>query len=120
MQREEQSRMFDITGRVALVTGGRRGLGLAMSEGLAAAGAKLACIGTADECEELQKRVEPLRDGAGLLPGRPGRPIATAGAGRSRRRALRPARHPGQLRRHPVSPAGRRFRPGHVGTRSSA
>ena len=52
--------LFDISGRVALVTGGRRGLGLAMSEGLAAAGAKLACIGTAAECDELRSRVEPL------------------------------------------------------------
>ena len=50
--------LFDISGRVALVTGGRRGLGLAMSEGLAAAGAKLACIDIADECDELRKRVE--------------------------------------------------------------
>jgi len=31
--------LFDISGRVAVVTGGRRGLGLAMSEGLASAGA---------------------------------------------------------------------------------
>ena len=45
---------------MALVTGGRRGLGLAMSEGLAAAGAKLACVGAADDCDELRKRVEPL------------------------------------------------------------
>jgi 2-dehydro-3-deoxy-D-gluconate 5-dehydrogenase len=52
--------LFDISGRVALVTGGRRGLGLAMSEGLAAAGAKLACIGAADNCDELKRRVEPL------------------------------------------------------------
>ncbi len=57
MQREEQSRMFDIAGKVALVTGGRRGLGLAMSEGLAAAGAELACVGTAEECDELRRRV---------------------------------------------------------------
>ena len=52
--------LFDISGRVALVTGGRRGLGLAMSEGLASAGAKLACIDIADECDELQKRIEPF------------------------------------------------------------
>ena len=51
------SNLFDISGRVALVTGGRRGLGPAMSAGLAAAGAKLACIGTADQCDELRNRV---------------------------------------------------------------
>jgi 2-deoxy-D-gluconate 3-dehydrogenase len=54
------SNLFDIRGRVALVTGGRRGLGLALSEGLAAAGAKLACIGNADECHELRNRMESL------------------------------------------------------------
>jgi 2-dehydro-3-deoxy-D-gluconate 5-dehydrogenase len=55
-----QNNLLDISGRVALVTGGRRGLGLAMSEGLAAAGAKLACVGAAAECKELQKRTEAL------------------------------------------------------------
>jgi 2-deoxy-D-gluconate 3-dehydrogenase len=47
--------LFDISGRVALITGGRRGLGLAMSEGLAAAGAKLACIDIADDYDQLRK-----------------------------------------------------------------
>jgi len=50
--------LFDISGRVAVVTGGRRGLGLAMSEGLASAGAKLACIDIADQCDELRKMAE--------------------------------------------------------------
>jgi 2-deoxy-D-gluconate 3-dehydrogenase len=52
--------LFDISGRVAMVTGGRRGLGLAMCEGLASAGAKLACIGSAPDCDELRKKVAPL------------------------------------------------------------
>jgi 2-deoxy-D-gluconate 3-dehydrogenase len=50
--------LFNISGRVALVTGGRRGLGLALSEGLAAGGAKLACAAIADECDELRTRVK--------------------------------------------------------------
>src|SRR6476659_5787816 len=33
--------LFDLTGRVAIVTGGSRGLGLEMAEGLAEAGAAL-------------------------------------------------------------------------------
>jgi 2-deoxy-D-gluconate 3-dehydrogenase len=60
MIRSTTNNLFDISGRVALITGGRRGLGLAMSEGLAAAGAKLACIDIADECDELRNRVESL------------------------------------------------------------
>ena len=37
--RADLDAMFDLSGRVALVTGGSRGLGLAISSGLAAAGA---------------------------------------------------------------------------------
>jgi 2-dehydro-3-deoxy-D-gluconate 5-dehydrogenase len=58
-QNESRASLFDLSGRVALVTGGRRGLGLAMSEGLAAAGVKLACVGTGADFSELQRRVEP-------------------------------------------------------------
>ncbi len=56
--KEAHTRLFDVFGRVALVNGGCRGLGLAMSEGLATAGAKLACIDIADECDELRNSVE--------------------------------------------------------------
>ena len=38
--------LFDLTGRTALVTGSSRGLGRAMAEGLAAAGARILVNGT--------------------------------------------------------------------------
>ncbi|MDB5302517.1 MAG: 2-deoxy-D-gluconate 3-dehydrogenase, partial [Phycisphaerales bacterium] len=37
-------KLFDLTARVALVTGGSRGLGLAMAEGLASAGADVMIV----------------------------------------------------------------------------
>jgi NAD(P)-dependent dehydrogenase (short-subunit alcohol dehydrogenase family) len=40
---------FDLTGKVALITGGNGGIGLGMAEGLAAAGAKVAIWGTKPE-----------------------------------------------------------------------
>src|SRR5437763_16232471 len=36
---------FDLTGRVAIVTGGNGGIGLGMAEGLAAAGATVVLVG---------------------------------------------------------------------------
>jgi len=60
MHQEDAKRLFNISGRVALVTGGRSGLGLAMSEGLAAAGAKLAVVDVRDEWSELQRRVDAV------------------------------------------------------------
>ena len=48
---------FDISGRVALVTGGRRGLGLAMAEGLARAGVRLAVAAQSKDHEELKRSV---------------------------------------------------------------
>jgi gluconate 5-dehydrogenase len=41
--------LFDLTGRVAIVTGGSRGLGLEMAEGLAEAGARLMLCARRDE-----------------------------------------------------------------------
>ncbi len=50
--------MFDIRNRVAMVTGARRGLGLAMATGLAQAGAKLVAVGTQSDCRELRRAIE--------------------------------------------------------------
>lgn len=46
-------KQFDLTGKVAIVTGGSKGLGLAMAAGLASAGANLVLVSrNADECEK--------------------------------------------------------------------
>src|SRR5579863_2548647 len=42
-------KMFDLAGRVALVTGGNGGLGLAMAEGMAACGADIVLSGRNEE-----------------------------------------------------------------------
>jgi NAD(P)-dependent dehydrogenase (short-subunit alcohol dehydrogenase family) len=43
------SDLFDLTGRVALVTGGNSGIGLGMAQGLAGAGARVVIWGTSEE-----------------------------------------------------------------------
>jgi 2-deoxy-D-gluconate 3-dehydrogenase len=48
---------FDLRGKVALVTGARRGLGLAMAGGLADAGAKLVAAAASGDGRELRERV---------------------------------------------------------------
>ena len=57
------SPLFDITGRVAVVTGSSRGIGLALAEGLAAAGAEVAV--NARDGQALAEVARALRDRTG-------------------------------------------------------
>ena len=52
--------LFDLTGRVALITGGSRGLGLQIAEAYAEQGAKLAI--TARKAEQLEEAAKGLRE----------------------------------------------------------
>lgn len=53
--------MFDLSGRVAVVTGGNGGIGLGMAKGLARAGAKIAIVGRNEEkCAQAVKTLTTL------------------------------------------------------------
>src|SRR4051812_26768731 len=53
--------MFDLTGKVALVTGGSKGLGKAMARGFAEAGANI--VISSRNAEELQAAQREIQDG---------------------------------------------------------
>ena len=94
--------MFDLHGKLAVVTGCRRGIGLAMAEALASAGADIVGVSANLEAtgSEAARRVEALGRTLHRSPGRlrgSGRGRAACGHARRRRP---PRRHPGQQRRH--------------------
>lgn len=53
--------LFDLNGKVSIVTGGGRGLGLAVAEGLAEAGSDIViCSRKEDNCKEAARRIAAL------------------------------------------------------------
>ena len=60
------SKLFELTGKVALITGATHGIGLALARGLAQAGARV--VINARNAEKLARAVATLRRRAWLSP----------------------------------------------------
>jgi NAD(P)-dependent dehydrogenase (short-subunit alcohol dehydrogenase family) len=78
--RAEVQALFDLSGRVAIVTGGSRGIGFAIANGFALAGARVVIASRkAEACGEAVQRIEASGAQALAVPTHVGDPEALEG-----------------------------------------
>ena len=89
--------LFDLSGRVAVVTGGTTGIGHAIALGLAQAGADVVCqFAAGEQVEKVAAEIEALGRQVAAGDERCARPEFTAEAARCGDEAVRQGRHPGE------------------------